>query len=116
MIEDWIDPSREFDCPGCGRHITALGMLKLQTPLCGACLSIPGWYQHWQLVEQLDPENHRNRAAVVLTVVEIECRSVWIRRMMSWLLADVSFKEEVISLIKSTVNIDRGPPDQGWIH
>lgn len=45
MIEDWIDPSREFDCPGCGRHITALGMLKLQTPLCGACLSIPGWYQ-----------------------------------------------------------------------
>jgi hypothetical protein len=51
------DCSREFDCVECGRHIVAfVGPIS---DLCGACQTMPGWFNDPEIARVLDPDNTR---------------------------------------------------------
>ena len=46
----------EFACCECGRHIVLVVGEPLEPPLCGACMTIPGWLQIPAFREIPDPE------------------------------------------------------------
>jgi len=85
-IDDWIEESPlEFDCPGCGRLIIAICAYKMSHPVCGACMSNPGWYLIPELRKALDPFGDINLESVTMTPVEVECRAVWLAAALRWL-------------------------------
>lgn len=53
-------PCPEFDCVECGRHIIVLCGTLPDPRLCGACMTMPGWFRYPDIRAALDP-NHDGR-------------------------------------------------------
>jgi hypothetical protein len=53
------DGSVEFDCVDCGRSIVRFDRVIPEPLLCGACLHSPGWFNHPEVADLIDPEGHR---------------------------------------------------------
>jgi hypothetical protein len=127
QFDEWIDDWREFNCAACGRYVIGMGMPKMEPPICGGCLSHPGWYESPFMVAVLDPHNTRWRAAVSIGVVETECRASWLDATMAWLHGSprhFEIREEMMRIDQSNFAIDIdldydrpvGEPKQQWLH
>jgi hypothetical protein len=124
--DDWVDDWREFNCGGCGRYVIGLGMIKMEPPLCGACLSHPGWYEAPFMVQIIDPNNTRWRTAVTASITEVECRASWLGATLRWLHGDsvnLEINEEFIRVsAELEMEIDRdfdrpvGQSQRQWLH
>ena len=107
MNEDWFVRVQEFVCHGCGRFMIAFGALDMAHPICGACMTQPGWTMWPDLVRAFDPENDRDTAAITMTVSELECRAELATALFDWLGQNVKIVE------------DYRPPEaleQKWLH
>lgn len=112
-LRDWIEPEAvEFDCPGCGRQIIALGMFKMHPPLCGACLNTPYWTMWPDMVKALDPFNDRKRELATMTFAEVECRSEWFHAAIKHLQVTGKTYEKV----RIIEDEDDDGLTQKWIH
>ena len=125
QFEEWIDHWREFNCAACGRYVIGLGMPKMEPPICGACLSHPGWPKSEFMRKILDPGNTRWQAAVKLSAIEVECRASWLDASMAWLHGagkHWEVREQFCHFDPSEIEIDRdydrpvGQPEQRWLH
>jgi len=85
-IDDFIeDTPFEFTCPGCGRHIVAIAMYKVNAPVCGACMCSPGWPFIPELRKAFDPFGDTcDENLITMSPVEIECRALILQATLRW--------------------------------
>lgn len=112
-IDDFIEPEPiGFTCPGCGRYVIGVAMYKMEIPVCGACLSNPGWPDNKTLSKAFDPFGDTvDRKLIKMSPVELECRYLILHAILAFLQTKLRIIEDVEDTTHTVENTT-----QRWYH